>query len=470
MRRMQSAQKALFTLFEPGSIAVIGSLRETWMGGYMVIKSLLRAGYDKPIYPVNPSYKKVHGIPAYHSLDDIEAGIDLAVIMINARSVPEVLKECGKKGIKSVIVISDGFAERGREGLVLQEDLLRISRQFGMRIVGPNTAGIVNAGNGVNICAYEAGYYGIKPGFISILSQTGMINPQAFPYPTLRFGISKICDLGNKCDIDESDVLEYLENDKTTQVISIYLESIRDGRRFMQVAKRVSSQKPILVLKAGKTAEGVKALESHTGSMAGDYGVFTAVCQQSGILLIDKFSELFDLPKIFASQPLPKGNRLGVITQSGAFGGIAASEAGLYGLKLATLTVQTSQRLDQIFPGLGKVPVDVGPAASTVKKFYRHYPMLVRSLMEDENVDSLLNILWIGLSSEITDWYIKAYQDLKDRLRKPVLTCVCGSSVATNDEIAEQLEAFGFPVFTELSTVIKGIGMLTRYAWFKNRP
>ena len=183
--------------FEPERIAVIGSFREGFFGGYVVVKSLLNAGYTGQIYPINPAYEEILGLKVYPSVTQVPEKIDLAIIMINAQAVPSVIEDCGDKGIRAIIVVSDGFAERNQEGSRLQNEIVNIARQRGMRIIGPNTAGIVNTTNGFNPCPYDAGYYKLRKGPVAICSQTGMTNPQAFPYPYLHVGISKICDFGN---------------------------------------------------------------------------------------------------------------------------------------------------------------------------------------------------------------------------------------------------------------------------------
>lgn len=454
----------LSSFFEPESVAVIASLKEDWMGGYVVIKSLLNAGYMGSVFPVNSGYKEVLGLPAYSSIKDIHAHIELAIIMINARGVPNIIRECGEKGIKSVIVVSDGFAERDGEGARLQGEIVKIARQWGISLIGPNTVGVLNSRNGFNPCPYDAGYYKLRPGVISICSQTGMTSPQAFPYPSLRFGISKICDLGNKCDLDECDVLEFLERDPTTNVISMYLENVRDGQKFLEVARRVVARKPLLILKSGRTGEGAQASASHTGSLAIDDQIFDTVCQQAGILRLGGFSELFELPKIFASQPLPRGNRLGIITQSGAFGVLAVDEGARYGLTVAALSRKTLDMLAGIFPGLGQVPVDLGPAASLTKNFFSLYPKILDTVMADENVDSLLSNLWTDSSGRLMEHYIKAYEEVRGRYEKPLVTWVFGSNASVITELTQELEEMGFPVFSSLNRSIKALGLAFKYA------
>ena len=428
------------------------------------MKSLSKAGYSGRVYPVNPAYQEVLGLKVYPSVGEIPAKVDLALIMINARHVPAVIRECAESGIRAVVLVADGFAERDREGARLQEEVVGIAREWGVRIIGPNTAGLVNNHNGFNPSPYDAGYYGFKKGPVTICSQTGMINPQAYPYPDLRFGISKLCDFGNKCDLDECDLLEYLEKDPTTEVISMYLETIRDGRRFLKVCERVAAKKPLLALKVGATREGARASASHTGALAIDDKIFEAACRQSGILRLHEFKELFELPKVFASQPLPKGNRFGLVSYTGAIGVLAADEGAKYGLAMASLASETAGMFEDLFPGLGGMPVDIGPMIPSVKDFSTVYSGILQAVLQDENVDSLFNVLWADAGGNNTKAYLDAYEELKGSARKPVVTWIYGPDSAKVRDLTGRIEELGFPVFGEPERCVKALGLLFKYA------
>jgi len=455
----------LTPFFEPEGVAVIGSFKEGVFGGYVVVKSLLEAGYKGDIYPVNPgSYKEVLGLTVYPSPQDIPGKADLALVMINARHVPGVLRACAEAGIKSIVLVADGFAERDAEGAKLQDEVVYLAKNLGVRIIGPNTAGIVNAINGFNPCPYDAGYYRFKKGTVSICSQTGMINPQAYAYGDLGYGLSKICDFGNKCDLDECDFLEYLENDADTEVISVYVESVKDGKRFLEVCRRVASKKPLLVLKLGVTKEGARASASHTGSLAIDDEIFDAVCRQTKVLRLDQFSEMFEMPRFFASQPLPCGNRFGMVSYTGAVGVAALDEGARHGLVRARLSNSTSQMLEEMFPGLGHVPVDIGPMIPSVKDFSLVYTKILTAVMNDENVDSLFNVIWADAKGNNTKAYVEGYEALKENARKPVVTWVYGPDITMTRDLTKHLESLGFPVFAEPERCIKALGLAYRYA------
>ena len=459
-----SVKSDLSLFFEPKSVAVIGSLREGYFGGYVVIKTLLNAGFKGKIFPVNPSYQKVLGLKVYPSLKDIPERIDLVFLIINRRSVPDMMRACADKGIKAVVVVADGFAERDEEGARLQDEIVEIAKKNRMRIIGPNTAGVANSTNGFIPDPYEMGYRTLKAGGIAICAQTGMINPQAFPYGDLHYGVSKICDYGNKSDVDECDMLEYLEEDPGTRVITMYLESIRDGRRFLEVSKRVTPKKPVLILKSGRTKEGATVSASHTGSLAVDDQIFSAACKQAGITRLEKFSELFELPKIFDAQPLPKGDHLGIVTFTGGVGVLAIDEAAKYGLSVSKLSPETSAKLNAIFPDLAKTIVDIGPPMAVINNYMDIYSRILTTVLEDDTMDCLFNVIWTSPFESFVEEYLKFYEEIKGKYQKTIATWIYGPSVPLIKEMSSRMEDLGFPVFPDLEMAIKALGIAYQYA------
>jgi len=458
-----SKKRVLNLFFEPQSVAVVGSLKEGYFGGYVVIKTMQNAGFQGKIYPVNPSYQEVLGLKVYPSIKEIPEEIDLTIIMINRRSVPTVMRECMEKRIRAVIVVADGFAERDEEGARLQNEILDLAKRAGIRILGPNTAGIVNSANGFIPDPYEPGYKKVKPGSVAICAQTGMINPQAFPYGDLHYGVSKICDYGNKCDVDECDLLEYLESDPATNVITMYLESIRHGRRFLDISKRVAAKKPVLILKSGRTQEGAKVSASHTGALAVDDQIFNAACKQAGIIRLEKFRELFELPKIFSLQPLPKGNRLGIVTFTGMVGVLAIDEGAKYGLSVSRLSPEIADQLNSIFPGLGKPVVDIGPPMA-VNNYMTIYADILKTILLDDNIDCLFNVIWTSPFKEFVNEYLKFYETLQGNDQKTIATWIYGPSIPLINEMSGRMEDLGFPVFSDLEMAIKALGISYQYS------
>ena len=443
--------------FEPRSVAVIGALREGWFGGYVIIKNLRVFGFPGEVYPVNPRYDKVLGLDVYASVKDIPAMVDLVIIMTPAAVVPSVLEECGACGVRAAIVVSDGFAERSEEGARLQKELVSVGRREGIRILGPNTVGVTNTANGLVTTPYEFGYSSIRRGFVALAGQTGIIAPQAVPYEDLQYGVSKICDFGNKCDVDEADLLEYLAEDAETKVIAMYLEAIRDGRRFLATAKRVVEKKPVIVLKSGRSEAGAKAAASHTGTLAGDDKIYDAAFRQAGVLRIQNFRELFEIPKIFG-QPRPKGNRIAMVTMTGGAGVMSTDIAYECGLELARFSEETSNRLGEIFPSLAKNPSDVGPAlfADDIIQIYKK---AIEAALEDEGVDCVSVVLWTGEAAP-PQLYVELFKELKERASKPVAIWAYSAHLVLAQELSRELEKLGFPVFSDFETAVRALGML----------
>ncbi len=463
MEADRKKKDAISLFFEPRSIGVVGSLREGYFGGYVVIKTLLNSGFSGKIFPINPSYQEVLGLKVYPSVKEIQEEIDLILIMVNRRFVLNILRECAMKGIRSVIIVADGFAERDEEGARLQKEIVTMAKEAGIRILGPNTAGVVNTANGLMPNPYEAGYSKIKPGAVAVCAQTGMINPQAFPYSDLHYGVSKICDYGNKCDVDECDLLEYLAQDPSTRVITMYLESIQDGQRFLKIAKRVTPKKPVLILKSGRTKEGARVSASHTGALAMKDSVFTAACKQAGVIQLEKFQELFELPKIFSLQPLPKGNRLGIVSFTGGVGVLAVDEGVRYGLSLSRLSPKIMKRLNEIFPGLGKTIVDLGPPMA-VDNYISIYADVLKTVLLDSRIDSLLNIIWTSPHEEFIQEYLNFYRKWKGYSSKTIATWVYGPNLHLIHQLSTGLEDLGFPVFSDIDMAVKALGLSYQYS------
>ncbi len=461
--------KIIHKFFSPAGIAIIGSFRPGFFGGYVAIKTLMDGGFKGKIFPVNPSYKEVLGCSVYPSLMEIDEKIDLAIIMIGRKNVPAIIQQCAKKNIKAVVIVSDGFAERDEAGKKLQKEIDDIAAAAGIRIIGPNTSGTGSSADDFNPCPYTAGYSRLNKGGVSICAQTGMINPQAYPYADLGYGISKICDLGNKCDVDECDMIEYLGEDPHTSVISIYMESTRQGRRFQKIAAKVSKKKPILVLKSGRTEKGAKASASHTGSLALDDKIFDPVCRQSGIIRLSNFSEIFTLPKIFAMQPLPGGNRFGVISFTGGVGVLCTDEGTKYGLEVTPFTAPTAGKLSDIFSNLGQNPIDMGPASASLKDFGACYGDIIQPALIDDNIDCALSVLWADPSGGLSKVYLKTYEKLQGKLKIPLVTWIYGPDLQKMEDLRSRLEKMNFPVFSELETAVKALGIAYQYTLIKTK-
>jgi acetyl coenzyme A synthetase (ADP forming)-like protein len=359
-------------LFDPRSIAIIGATPKADKVGNTILRNLCvvhdsarSAGETRSrIYAVNPKYKAVLGVHCYPSVTRIEECVDLAVVVVPASHVPEVLEQCGNSGITNVIVISAGFKEAGRDGAVLEAELVRISKRYGIQLVGPNCLGVINTHAGLNATFGKA-----MPasGKIAFLSQSGAFALAVIDWAIqARMGLSKLVSLGNKAVLDESDFIEFLTTDDETEVVTMYLEDIRDGRRFMEIARRVSETKPVVVMKSGKTEAGTKAASSHTGSIAGSVEAYRTAFRQTGVIEANSIGELFDFSLTFARIRHINGG-IAVVTNSGGPGVMAADEIGRLGLQFAAFDRATIEHLRDMDLANVYNPVDVRGDADSEK-------------------------------------------------------------------------------------------------------
>lgn len=469
-------RESICALFEPRSIAVFGSLKESWNSGYGIIKNLLDFGYKGKIYPINPTYNssdKVLGYEMYHYIREVPDDIDLAIIIIPPVAIPDVIEQCGEKGVKSAIVMSEGFAESGEEGRKLQTEIVNIARRMGVAIIGPNTAGIVNTSNNLVTTSFYVGYKHIKKGVISYIAQTGVVAPQGLPLEDRAYPISKICDLGNKCDLDESDLLEYLGDDPDTQIIAMHIEDIKDGRKFMNIAHRITLQKPVIVLKSGRTTAGSKAVASHTGSLATDDKIYDNALKQAGALRVYSWEEFLEAPKIFAYNNLPQGNKVAIITNTGACGILAADLATQNGLIVTQLSQSTTTKLRPISHKLELNPVDIGQTVATSETPLAAWEQVVASIQDDENVDCLIIIYWSPLpasrysTASISDT-VETFRRLKMRSYKPMAIWVYGPVLSDIQELSRQIENAGLPTFSTGDNATIAMALSASYSKFKS--
>ena len=382
-----NSSSKLEALFSPKSIAVIGASTRQGTVGYDLLNNLIRDKFNGKIYPVNPKATELLGLPAYPTLTDIPDEVDLAVLIVPARAVPGIVEESKTKGVKGMIIISAGFKETGHEGAEAEKQLTALVRAAGIPLIGPNCLGVISAHPNVRmnasfaskICAY---------GNLAFISQSGALCTSVLDYAEARqMGFSKFVSFGNKADVKEIDLLEYLANDPETKVIAMYLEDISDANRFIEVASDTfwNKGKPIICLKSGRSAEGAKAVSSHTGSLAGSDKVYDAIFTQCGVQRVNSIVELFDNAALYTTQPLPKGTRLAIITNAGGPGIMATDAAIAGGLKLAKLEDSTKEKLKPpVLPEAAALnnPVDVIGDAH-----HERYEAAVDAVMGDPNVD-----------------------------------------------------------------------------------
>jgi acyl-CoA synthetase (NDP forming) len=452
--------------FEPKSVAVVGASRNPLKFGHSLLENLLDLEFKGKIYVVNPNADEILGLKAYPRVDSIDEDVELAVIIVPASKVPEILKDCSKKHVKGVVICSSGFRETGEMGQNLENEVLAIAKKAGIRVIGPNTTGIVNTSN--NFTTSFVALPKLKRGNVAFIAQTGLFAAAAFWWIVSKqpFGVSKIVGLGNKCDVDDAEVLEYLAEDQDTRVIAIYMEGVKDGRRLFDVFKKVAKRKPIIVLKSGRSPPGMKASLSHTGSLAVKDEIFDAVCKQTGVIRVSgDLEELLDITKAFALQPLPKDNKVAIITVSGAGGVMAADECAKHGLELATLSEDTLSQIRSSMPSWAAVsnPIDVEPLFEVVGP-EESIRIALRAASEDSNVGSML-VLFVGVPRLIP--IFDARKIIIHRMEEPheqktMLTQFIGFK-ETVDSWTIQLEEENIPVYSSIERCVKALGCLWKF-------
>jgi acetyltransferase len=422
----------------------------------------MRAGFGERFFPINPKVDEIEGTVCYRSILDVSDPVDLAVVFVPARLVPEILSQCAKKRVSRVIIESGGFAEAGLEGRELQRACLQIARAAKMRLWGPNCMGLINATQN-KILSFMRSHWREKfiPGSVSLVVQSGMLSAGFLAYflSESPFGLSKVASIGNKMDVDEIDVLEYLIHDSDTQVIALYLESLERGRRFFELAR--STDKPLVVLKAGRSEMGAQAAESHTASLAQNDRIVEAAFCQTGVIRSYDFHELFELARALGTSRCKKrtGNRVAVITFSGGAAVLASDALSDYGMRIARLDKSTIEKMEQVFPEWMKPtnPVDLYPAIER-SGFARAVQTALEAVIEDPAVDAIYAHMVAGLYDNSPD--LKTVFDRARALSKPIVVWSMGDPTSFSG-LRVTLEALGVPVVKEISRGVRVLAAIT---------
>ena len=389
-RESIASVNALKLFFNPRAVAVIGASRKRGSIGGEIFHNLLSYGFQGPVYPINPTAGVIQCVPAFASVEDVPVPVDLAVIVVPAAHVLKAAESCGKKGVKALVVISAGFSETGAEGQAQQAELLGICRAYGMRLIGPNCMGILNSDSAVKLDATFAP--SMPPqGRVGFSSQSGALGLAIIEYAnSLGLGISTFVSVGNKADISGNDLLRYWESDQATDVILLYLESFGNPRKFSQIARRIGKTKPIVVVKSGRSPAGARATSSHTGALiaASDVTV-DALFRQAGVIRTDTLEELFDVATLLANQPLPRGRRVGIVTNAGGPAILCADACEARGLTIPVLSESSQQKLRELLQKEASVGNPVDMIASATAEQYRE---TIRIVANDENIDALIVI------------------------------------------------------------------------------
>ncbi|MFH1626163.1 MAG: CoA-binding protein [Pseudomonadota bacterium] len=447
---------------EPRSIALVGVTRNTGEDSFNILENLLNYGFEGKVYPVNPGIDRILGVQGYPSVKDIPEDVDLAVIASPRATVFNIVKECAKKRVKGIVIVAQGFNDGDDEGKALQAEIMSVAREAGVRVIGPNSLGIANSFCNLNTSFAPAKLDNVPVGMIC---QSGLF----FPGPPRLIVAGKAIDLGNACDIDVSDGLEYFETDQDIKVIVLYVEGIEEGRRFLEVAKRVSKRKPILALKSGRSESGSKAAESHTGSLAGNDEVYDAAFKQCGVIRTLDIEELADLSRAFSYLPLINGRGIGIISMSGAGGVITADACQRNKLEVANLSTGTLAEIKRLFPAWLTItnPFDAWPAFQV--SGYPYGEVVDRAfklMLADEAVSGV--VLISGIFGKEESWdpssaILRAVNTVKD---KPVVCWLYGNYTG----ILPTLEKSGkVVVFPSCERAVRALARLREYAEFLER-
>jgi len=332
-------------IFKPKSVAVVGASSRKGSIGRETLHNILIAEFNGKVFPVNPQATVIHSIKAYSTILDVPDAVDLAIIIVPKQGVKEVVRQCGEKGVKGIVVISAGFSEVGPEGKKREKEVLKVVQEYGMRMIGPNCFGVVNTDPNVNLNATFGKVYP-REGRVGFITQSGAMGEAIMNTANLLgIGFSVVASIGNKADISSNDILEYLKDDPNTDIILMYLENFGNPRNFTKIAREVSRIKPIVAVKSGRTSLGAKAASSHTGALAGlDVGV-DALFDQAGVMRVDTVEELFDVAKALSKQPVPKGKNVVVVTNAGGPGILVTDALINNGMEMPPLSAPTVKKL-----------------------------------------------------------------------------------------------------------------------------
>jgi acetyltransferase len=460
------------SFFNPRSIAVIGASSKSESVGYGVMKGLLQgfvlnSGYGRPfngkIFPVNPFLERVMGLDCFNSVSDIKESVDLAVVCVPAAIVPSVLAQCGKKKIKNVVIISAGFSEVGIKGKELQDKIIGIALKYKINLLGPNCLGFLRPSTGLNV---SFALTIPSSGSIAFVTQSGALADSVIDWAVKeRYSFSTIVSVGNSAILDVSDFIEWAGEDSFTKVITVYVEGVNNGKKFMDVLSRVSKKKPVIILKGGKTKKGSKAAGSHTASLVGNANVFEAAVLQSGGIFVDTIEELFDFAKVLSEQPMLEGNAVAVISNSGAGGVLCADYCERYNLNMVELKKETIKKLDStrlMSPVYSRSnPLDiVGDALP------KTYEAAINVLLEEDYIKGLFVIQTIQtMTQPVSDAEIvvKAFK----KFGKPMICVFMGGKFSS--KAVNILQNGNIPDFNDVKKAVKAMALLAGYYNKKNQ-
>jgi acetate---CoA ligase (ADP-forming) len=446
--------------FKPKSVAVIGASGTPGKLGYVIVNNIKGSDFSGNVYPVNPKSDEILGYKVYKSLAEIPGEVDL---VITALPTPKItvatVEDCAKKGVKAIIIESAGFAEMGGDGKAYQQQIVEIAKSNNIRIMGPNCSGIVSRNIVTSIYPMTKK---VPNGNVVLIGQSGLLaaGMASDIVENESLNISKVCSIGNKCDVNENDLLEYFGKEEGVDVISMYLETISDGRNLTRIAKEVAAKKPVIFLSGGRTEAGARAAMSHTGSIAGNAKIVEAAVKQTGMIMADDFSELKDFAKVFSTQPLPKGNRVAVITLAGSVGVNVSDLCSSYGLELPKLTPETTEKLKDMFDTPVSNPVDLYFSVTKIG-FTKTLETTFPDAFRDANIDAAVLIL-AGFEYTQEAVQKKIIQKIVQEVGKPLVVCMIVGYNKFKHVIMDEMGK-DLPVFPSLISGVKALSKLCEY-------
>jgi acetate---CoA ligase (ADP-forming) subunit alpha len=457
---MEAFRMDLEPFFNPKSVAIIGASREPRKFGHVIFKNFVESEFKGKTYPVNPKAETILGLKAYQSLKDVPDELDLAVIAVPAPIVPSAIDECLAKNVKAAVIISGGFREIGAKGEALEREIKEKTARSNLRIIGPNCIGVYDPASHVDTLFLPT--YRLrrpKAGPIAFISQSGAFGSAVLDWAASQdIGISKFISIGNKIDVDEVDLLNYLVNDPLTSCITVYVESIGRGREFLKVASKVTESKPLIVLKGGTTPEGAHAALSHTGSLAGSAKIYRGVLEQAGAIQAQTVDELFDYARVLAYQPIPKNRKdIAIITNGGGFGVISADEVSRLGLKLASFSPETMKTLQEKLPdyAVPHNPLDLVGDADVER-----YRFALNAVSSEPDVGVVLVIVLLQTSYIESD-VVDAITEAQSTYGKPTIVCTIGGEFT--QMLIKMLEADHIPSYVTPERAVNAINALIKY-------
>jgi len=452
----------LQALFQPDSIAVIGASKNQTKIGYSIMANIRDSGYPGSIYPLNPREEEILGYRCYPSLRELGKAVDVAVISVPADGSLNVARDCGAAGVKFLVVVSSGFKEIGKVGLRREKELLQICAQYQMRLVGPNVVGIVDTGTPLNASFAPALP---RKGKIAFISQSGAMLLSIFDWSrSMGLGFSRFVSMGNKADLNEVDFIWSAALDPNTKVILCYIEDVADGKRFLAVVQAASKLKPVIILKSGTSTAGARAAASHTGALAGSNLAYETAFRQSGVIRAESMSDLFDLAISFVNQPIPTGNQVSIVTNSGGPGIMATDSVERNGLRMSRFQTETITKLRESLPAEANLynPVDVLGDARTER-----YSDALEAVLADENTDSAIVLLSPAAVTEPVET-AEAIVEIQRRFhKKPVFAVYMGGEGLA--EGCRILTAAGIPCFTFPEPALKAISGMVRFSTLQRK-